>query len=103
MASPMEVFNASQTTVPDSVYATISSSQTGLMSKFLENTSTFSIIVTLLALAIAYDQGIFCHVRCYPVCVLPANHDLQSRTGRLRPILLAIGSRYPSLDHSSKA
>lgn len=70
MASPMEVFNASQTAMPDSIYATISTSQSGIMSKVLENSSAFSIIVTLLALAVAYDQSMSSHVHCCFIEVL---------------------------------
>jgi hypothetical protein len=57
MASPMEAFNASQTSLPDTIYATISPIQTGFVSKVVENTSVSGVILTLLALAITYDQG----------------------------------------------
>lgn len=53
----MEVFNASQTAMPDSIYATLASSQTGFMSKILENASVSTILLTVFAVAIAYDQG----------------------------------------------
>ena len=56
MASPMEAINASQTSFPETIHATISSVQTGVMSKVLENTSTFAVVLTLFAVAVAYDQ-----------------------------------------------
>ena len=60
MASPMEVFNASQTVYPDTIHATIASAQTGIMSQALENMTFFRIAVTLFALAVAYDQSEYC-------------------------------------------
>jgi len=57
MASPMEVYNASQTSLPDTMHATISSSQSGIMSKVLENTGVWSVLFTVLAIAVAYDQS----------------------------------------------
>jgi sterol 22-desaturase len=59
MASPMETFNASQTSFPDPIHATISSAQTGLLSKMLEGTSVFSVFLTLFAVAVAYDQSMY--------------------------------------------
>ncbi|KAK3699186.1 RNA polymerase C-22 sterol desaturase [Vermiconidia calcicola] len=56
MASPVEAFNASQTSYPDTVHATISSAQTGLISKVWESASVFSICMSLLAIAVVYDQ-----------------------------------------------
>lgn len=54
----MEAFNASQTAPPDALYATVPAAmQTGLLNRVLDNTSTLSVLVTLLAIAIAYDQG----------------------------------------------
>ena len=57
MASPMEAINASQTAFPATIHASISSAQTGLMSKVLENTTIFGVIVSLFAMAVAYDQS----------------------------------------------
>ena len=57
MASPMEVFNASQTAMPESIHATISSAQTGIMSKTFENVGISGVLLSLLAMAVAYDQS----------------------------------------------
>ena len=57
MASPMEAINASQTSFPESIHATISSAQTGVMSKVLDNMSVFGVLVALFALAVTYDQS----------------------------------------------
>jgi C-22 sterol desaturase len=59
MASPMETFNASQTSFPETIHATISSPQTGLLGKMLESTSIFGVFLTLFAVAVAYDQSMY--------------------------------------------
>lgn len=56
MASPMEGINATQTSFPEAVHATISSSQSGIVSKAMEGTGFFGIVAALFALAVAYDQ-----------------------------------------------
>jgi hypothetical protein len=56
MASPMEALNASQTAFPDQLYDTMATAQSGIVSKVLENMSVTSTILTLLLLAITYDQ-----------------------------------------------
>lgn len=60
MASVMEAFNASAATaLPEAVHATISSANTGLLSKALDNftpISWFSVFLTLFAAAVVYDQ-----------------------------------------------
>ena len=57
MVSPMEVFNASQTSFPNTIRATISSEHNGFMSKMLENVSVFSVFLTLFSIAVVYDQS----------------------------------------------
>ena len=57
MASPMEALNASQTSIPGTIHATISSAQTGILSRLLESTGIFSVVITLLAIAVVYDQS----------------------------------------------
>ncbi|KAI7348155.1 hypothetical protein D0865_00141 [Hortaea werneckii] len=56
MASPMEAMNVSATNMPDAVHATISSVQTGVLSKMLENVNYFTVFLTLFAMAVVYDQ-----------------------------------------------
>ncbi|KAK4544498.1 hypothetical protein LTR36_004070 [Oleoguttula mirabilis] len=56
MASVMEAMNASTTHFPEPMHATISSAQTGMMSKILDSTGIFTIFLTLFAMAVAYDQ-----------------------------------------------
>lgn len=59
MASPMEVFNASQTALPaDMLHATLANAQSGIMTQMLENVTVLRVITTLFALAVAYDQSI---------------------------------------------
>lgn len=57
MASVMEAMNASSTRFPNAIHATISTPQSGLMSKMLDNVSVFSVFLTLFAVAIVYDQS----------------------------------------------
>lgn len=57
MASPMEALNASQTSFPGAIHATISSSETGLLGKMYESTSLFGAFLTLFAVAVVYDQS----------------------------------------------
>ena len=59
MASVMEWFNATSTASPDVIEATIASSNTGFMTKVLDNVNGYSIFFTLLGLAIAYDQSTY--------------------------------------------
>ena len=58
MESPMEALNASQTSFPEAIHATISSAQTGIMSKVLENMTVFRVVLTLFAMAVVYDQSV---------------------------------------------
>lgn len=60
MASPMEAMNATQTSFPDAIHATIASSQTGILSKALDGTSLFGILAALFVVAVTYDQGMCC-------------------------------------------
>jgi len=57
MPSVMEAFNASTTAFPDSVHATIASANASVLSKVLDNVNFFGVVLTLLALAVAYDQS----------------------------------------------
>jgi len=52
----MEAMNVSATNMPDAVHATISSVQTGVLSKMLENVNYFTVFLTLFAMAVVYDQ-----------------------------------------------
>lgn len=60
MASPMEAINSTQTSFPEAIHATISSSQSGILSKALDGAGIFGILVALFAVAVAYDQGMLC-------------------------------------------
>lgn len=51
--------NASQTSFPEGVHATIAAAQSGFLSKAVENTSFFGIIATLFAVLVAYDQSTY--------------------------------------------
>lgn len=86
MASPMEAFNSTQTSFPEAIHATISSSQSGILSKALDGTSYFGIFVALFAVAVAYDQGMLCSF-----CEDGSDSDKleQSRTGGRKPTLPA--------------
>ena len=57
MASLMEALNASQTSIPHSIHAIVPPTPTGLMSKTLENFGISGILLSLLAMAVAYDQS----------------------------------------------
>ena len=59
MASVMEAFNASTTQFPDTVRHTIASANAGNLGRMLENVNAFSVIFTLFALAVAYDQSTY--------------------------------------------
>ncbi|KAK5118721.1 hypothetical protein LTR85_007927 [Meristemomyces frigidus] len=56
MASVMEAMNVSAPQFPEIVHAALSSPQTGMMSKMLDNVNIFSVFLTLFAAAVAYDQ-----------------------------------------------
>ncbi|KAF2768250.1 ERG5, C-22 sterol desaturase [Teratosphaeria nubilosa] len=59
MASVMEAFNASSTPLPAPIHASISSAQTGVMSRMLDRVSffhLFHLFLTLFAAAVIYDQ-----------------------------------------------
>lgn len=56
----MEAMNVSATNMPDAVHATISSVQTGVLSKMLENVNYFTVFLTLFAMAVVYDQSRWC-------------------------------------------
>ncbi|KAK4632000.1 Cytochrome P450 61 [Fulvia fulva] len=59
MASIMEAGNATSTSLPGAIHATIESVQTGFLSKAFENgspVSWFSVFLTLFAAAVVYDQ-----------------------------------------------
>jgi len=59
MASPREAMavNASQTSIPEGVHASIAAAQSGLVNKAFEGTSFFGVIATLFAILVAYDQS----------------------------------------------
>ncbi|EMC96765.1 hypothetical protein BAUCODRAFT_489380 [Baudoinia panamericana UAMH 10762] len=56
MASMMEAFNATTTPYVEHIEATISSVDTGVLSKMLDNVNVFGVFLTLFAIAVAYDQ-----------------------------------------------
>lgn len=57
MASPMEAMNVSATNMPESLHATLSSAESGILSQVLENVNYFSVFLTLFAIAVVYDQS----------------------------------------------
>jgi len=57
MASVMEAFNASTTHYPDTIRATIATSDLGVLSRALDHVNFWSVFFTLFAIAVAYDQS----------------------------------------------
>lgn len=53
----MEVDHASQTMMPDTIHTSIPSPHAGFMSKTFENFGVGGILLSLLVMAIAYDQS----------------------------------------------
>lgn len=102
MASPMEVFNASQTAFPEPVQATIAMVQSGVVGRVFENMTVLRTLATLFCVAVAYDQSMFVQL------ALPTAH-LQNHltprdqfpTGDRSSTFPAIRSRFPSLALSS--
>ncbi|KAF2479697.1 ERG5, C-22 sterol desaturase [Neohortaea acidophila] len=56
MASPMEVLNATQTALPGALHASVAAAQMGFLGNFIENMTIVRTLVTVFALAVAYDQ-----------------------------------------------
>ena len=100
MASPMEAFNASRTSFPSAIHATISSSQTGIMSQLLENMTIFRLFLTLFGIAVAYDQSMLTKSRVRDGML---TERLQYHTGHRKAISRVNRSRYRSSDHFSRA
>ena len=57
MPSVLETFNASTTASPHTIYATVASANSGVMSKVLDNVNILNVLLTFLAAAVIYDQS----------------------------------------------
>lgn len=54
--------------MPDTIHATISSVNAGVMSKTLENFGVFGVFLSLFAMAVAYDQSEYCNLNPSKSC-----------------------------------